>query len=78
MRLLKTPTPVHEADDVGTSAYGTGRSLVVAGSPSVLDDASIKGGSGDRGGIAPEAPGFGTVSSGSTRGLAQDLEIDRP
>ena len=61
MRLLRTPTPTHEAtDDVGA-----GRSLVVAGTPSVLDEAVIKGGSGDRGGIAPEAPGFASATSAS-------------
>ena len=64
MRLLRTPTPTHEA----AGDTSTGRSLVVAGSPSILDESTIKGGAGDRGGIAPEAPGFGTAT-GASRGL---------
>ena len=73
MRLLRTPTPAHGS----TGDIPPGRSLVIAGSPSVLDEATIKGGSGDRGGIAPQAPGF-EASTSAPRGLAQDLESGRP
>ena len=75
MRLLRTPTASHEpSGDANSDVPGARRSLVVAGSPS--DSASFKGGlsqggSGDRGGVAPAAPGFG--SSQTPRGFGTDL-----
>ena len=81
MRLLRTPTVPHEAaGDVHAS--GAGRSLVaadsVAGSPFPLDRASIKGGSGDPGGIAPEAPGFKTTTGDAGRGMGTGFGTSQP
>ena len=67
MRLLRTPTAAHDASG-GLGVLDRDRSLVVAGGSSPMDNASIKGGSGDRGGIAPQAPGFDVTPGTGTLG----------
>ncbi len=73
MRLLRTPTATHEASgDAYTGTSDKGRSLVVTETASPSMGAPIMGGPGDRGGIAPEAPGFKT-----TYGATREPGIDR-
>ncbi len=84
MRLLRTPTATHDTGE-NAHASGTGRSLVaadlVAGSPFPLDRASIKGGPGDPGGMAPEAPGFkttGDTARGMDTGMGAGFGTNKP
>ena len=69
MRLLKTPTAAHEpsngsASSEGSSAKGT----ALVPTPSSPAGLSTRAGSGDPGGMSPQAPGFDFKPGGSSMG----------
>ena len=74
MRLLKAPTAAQGTSSSSRPASSsmTGTSLVPAGAPSALDDATVMGGSGDPGGISPVAPGFAPTKGSTGAGSRTD------